>query len=1003
MTDHRVDDLSYGHLGEATYDIDTKEWDFSREVNDEYHFHRVTPFIECIHASLADVPDTKKRPSHIARDYERWLKKAHPEVLPAYSVAATLHGTASNVSDEPLSTAGALLAVGRVRDTVRMSDKDRTAPILAISCGKAGEVLKLVKPKVENHFWGKGTGVKLPLLDAGSAEAAYWLNTAGTIKQITFAEDEYGMGSWLAVRQAGLTTIFRPVYRKLPSHPIVPRGYQNIYPFSRLSSNPVATLKVEKAGGQEHVDVTFNPWYVRQFAVINRLGCWAIWDIEGRQQNDSGLALMAGKNGEMHKNSLADNTPKVTDIADGWHRIIWAGGVSTIVTCSRTRLAVFDVKAQPSPLQSPDLITPNSFEWILDVKRNPMNWNHLFVLTTSRIFWVEVTPAGEENDAKNGARVILSHRHFRDINDETGKLSVLTGEENSTVLVYSSKSLLVNLYRFYKRSDGSNQPKSLQSSMVLQRQTEDSLNDVTQSFQTMCITTARLTPNPASKQRGEGTQYLERNIEFYQIWLLKSDLALSMSLHAMSDGGREFCQDIIAPSYKRGHSSKSLTSRNAFGDSFVVPDGFEEKETPEESEPTVVTASANRAVILNDFALRINSRSIFEAAFSANVPGSNSDGHILKLSEDQAISDIIDGITVNIQEGKQDEHLPIATLLEMTNFHNLTSDLDEAEQALQEFSKTFNLVEPDEASLVLVFSNLIGSAGVRFSDSERTGTITPSLLQIYDDLVRVWVTSLPLTTNGRTRLKKFQIIRNIALELCLSSVSVSLKSNPSTLALNTNAQKSDHDDACNDYRDSEQGGSRSSSPVPMSSQASQTTTRTPSLYSEATSSSTEPGEDAAILRLRQYAVSVKSRPDISTGPAWLKDWPEKPGVDPATFSWENAQRVSMAAEIDSGDEDAVLAKREEARRKRRTEKFLRRERSKALQLASSQPASSRMGSSQPDITRFGSQPDAYQTPAFSSQVTPDIPMTQPNRGTFGSRPVKPTTKTKKKRRAAGFR
>jgi hypothetical protein len=31
MTDHRTTDLSYGHLGEASYDADEKSWHFSSQ------------------------------------------------------------------------------------------------------------------------------------------------------------------------------------------------------------------------------------------------------------------------------------------------------------------------------------------------------------------------------------------------------------------------------------------------------------------------------------------------------------------------------------------------------------------------------------------------------------------------------------------------------------------------------------------------------------------------------------------------------------------------------------------------------------------------------------------------------------------------------------------------------------------------------------------------------------------------------------------------------------
>lgn len=33
MTDHRPTDLSYGHLGEATYDVDEQSWYFSSKIN----------------------------------------------------------------------------------------------------------------------------------------------------------------------------------------------------------------------------------------------------------------------------------------------------------------------------------------------------------------------------------------------------------------------------------------------------------------------------------------------------------------------------------------------------------------------------------------------------------------------------------------------------------------------------------------------------------------------------------------------------------------------------------------------------------------------------------------------------------------------------------------------------------------------------------------------------------------------------------------------------------
>ena len=58
-----------------------------------------------------------------------------------------------------------------------------------------------------------------------------------------------------------------------------------------------------------------------------------------------------------------------------------------------------------------------------------MNLSHIFVLTSTRVFWVEVTASGEHDHARNhGAKIILSTRHFRDTTDNTLKLSILSDD-----------------------------------------------------------------------------------------------------------------------------------------------------------------------------------------------------------------------------------------------------------------------------------------------------------------------------------------------------------------------------------------------------------------------------------------------------------------------------------------------------------------------------------------------------------------------------------------------
>jgi RNA polymerase I-specific transcription initiation factor RRN6 len=302
----------------------------------------------------------------------------------------------------------------------------RTDPIIAIPGGEAGHVLRLIRPHVESCAWGKKSSVKLSLLDAASSSIGYWVGNGGPIYQITFAGEYNESSELLAVRQASEITIFRPMYHRQPIPAVVPSGYAKQYPSSRLSVNPVTVLTADKCGSKRHADVSFNPFYSRQFGTVDDRGRWSIWDLEGTLRNDSTLELVSGKSGHIFDNLDPTSTSKNLCNADGWHRILWVVNVSTIVVCSRRHIAVFNIEAAPTRLQSPEFDPAKTTDWILDIKRSPTNSSHLFLLTTSRIIWLEViADKVGENFRGLGIHVIISHFHFRDANDETLSLKTV--------------------------------------------------------------------------------------------------------------------------------------------------------------------------------------------------------------------------------------------------------------------------------------------------------------------------------------------------------------------------------------------------------------------------------------------------------------------------------------------------------------------------------------------------------------------------------------------------
>ena len=305
----------------------------------------------------------------------------------------------------------------------------RTEPMIAIPCGEAGNILRLLRPRIVNHGWGIQSSVRLPLMDASVAESGHWVGTGGRIQQVTFADDGKSSSTWLAVRQLSMITFFRPMYHINNIPAIKPEIFEGLFPQSRISANPVAVLNARENGSNSYVDVSFNPYYARQFAVVNDAGVWSTWDIEGRKK----LTLIAGKQGTIKDESMMENPSNEQDNKDGWHRIVWATNVSTIAICDRRSLVVFDITAMPKRLQSCNLLPSNSTDWILDLKRSAVQSNHLYLLTSSRIFWLEVVAVCEGKTPDTaGVKVILSYRHYRDPNDNTMKLVVLKDDDGKS-------------------------------------------------------------------------------------------------------------------------------------------------------------------------------------------------------------------------------------------------------------------------------------------------------------------------------------------------------------------------------------------------------------------------------------------------------------------------------------------------------------------------------------------------------------------------------------------
>lgn len=204
----------------------------------------------------------------------------------------------------------------------------------------------------------------------------------------------------------------------------------------------VVTFPLAQNPNQKHSDIAFNPLYNRQIAIVDQSGHWSIWDNEPRHSKKTLPRLVARKSGEILEDYNPDPKLRIPEhsLPDGWHRIFWVCNLSTILVCSRTHLAVFDVGSKTTRLDSTDFLVAKGIEIILDVKRSATDLDHVFVLTTFRIYWLEILPSEQKIDDLNvpgGVKLLLSYRHFRNENDDKMRLTTFR-DEASECQIFSS-------------------------------------------------------------------------------------------------------------------------------------------------------------------------------------------------------------------------------------------------------------------------------------------------------------------------------------------------------------------------------------------------------------------------------------------------------------------------------------------------------------------------------------------------------------------------------------
>lgn len=424
MADRSLKDLNYGHPGAATYDLENREWTFTRPYTTR-SFKRIrtskdatpasnhaTPAFSLSAEILASRTSVQKEISNSIEEHPQ-LSAAGEVLSDLAVVSAAISSTASTY--DPL--VGDLLSFG----SITPKGRHEAWQIAALPTGESGSILQLSILDNERHGWTADPKSWVEGRTLKDTESGFWNEEAAPIQQVSFSHSDDSR-PFLAVRLPTRTVLFHPDYHRRPRASAVSPFYR--LPASSIELHPILSISQNDTGGFAHAEVTFNPDFQLQFALVDLNQSWSVWDIEHRPilGTYSASCLLRGKIDELEEDGD-------TTYEDGWARILWVADTTTLLVCNRRHLSIVSIKGRTtSYFPCPELFSERSADWVLDVKQHPRDRSRVFVLTSTRLFLLSVTAPSEllPRAGEAGAKVLTSWRHYRGVEDFTLHIGVQT-------------------------------------------------------------------------------------------------------------------------------------------------------------------------------------------------------------------------------------------------------------------------------------------------------------------------------------------------------------------------------------------------------------------------------------------------------------------------------------------------------------------------------------------------------------------------------------------------
>lgn len=423
MHKSHVAETTFGTVGQATYSTDLKRWEFVRDPGHDCQELRALG-IDCL-AIKSSFSPSEGSADHVHESRQRkLLSTRYPEATPAISLLLKEAKIgAHSISEQGVPKLGNLISLGRAVDVDNRKTKS-AYQIFAVPDGEHGEDLKLYLAHFEYYGWKSDKRSWLAIPRIQNSDPGWWHGTGGPIQQVCFAPSTTGQSTLLAIRSAASIFVLKPLYRRTPVAQLKYPARGTSLLESCIDANKLLSVVCDSEPQGVFAHVSFNPWYKRQFAVIDSNGDWTIYEIKGKANSSKGYKALQIERKRLSNLGRRDDHPPLDSEDAKWAKIFWIKDVNIIVACNRLGLTIFDMKQRV--VSTHDLkLRLGANDVILDVQQCSEINDLAIILTSSVISIVRIDrvvqplKTSDPDRAEVHAEMLHTWKHDRDYCDKS--------------------------------------------------------------------------------------------------------------------------------------------------------------------------------------------------------------------------------------------------------------------------------------------------------------------------------------------------------------------------------------------------------------------------------------------------------------------------------------------------------------------------------------------------------------------------------------------------------